>query len=49
LEQTARQNAIDDIRRAARLGGIAKDADQRAREQLKQLFQQLGFQQVEFR
>ena len=49
LEQTARQNATDDIARAARLGGIGKDADQRAREQLKQLFLQMGFEEVEFR
>lgn len=49
LEQNARQNATDDISRAARLGGIGKDADQRAREQLKQLFLQMGFEEVEFR
>lgn len=49
LEQNARQQATDDISRAARLGGISKDADQRAREQLKQLFLQMGFEQVEFR
>ena len=49
LEQTARQNATDDIARAARLGGIGKDADLRAKEQLKQLFLQMGFEEVEFR
>ena len=49
LEQTARQNATDDIGRAARVGGIGKDADQRARDQLKQLFHQMGFAEVEFR
>jgi hypothetical protein len=48
LEQTVRQNAIDDIRRAARLGGILKDADERARFQLANLFLQLGFESVEF-
>jgi hypothetical protein len=48
LEQTARQNAVDDIRRAARVGGIQKDADERARAQLTNLFKQLGFEQVEF-
>ena len=48
LEQTARQNAVDDIRRAARTGGILKEADDRARAQLKHLFQQLGLE-VEFR
>ncbi|MBI3853749.1 MAG: DUF4230 domain-containing protein [Verrucomicrobia bacterium] len=48
LEQTARQNAVDDIRRAARSGGILKDADERAQAQLKNLFKQLGYT-VEFR
>ena len=49
LEQTARQNAIDDIRRAARISGIVKDAGERARTQLTRLFRQLGFEEVEFR
>ncbi len=49
LEQTARQNAVDDIRRAARTGGILKDADARARAQLTALLKQLGFETVEFR
>jgi hypothetical protein len=49
LEQNVRQNAVDDIRRGARNGGILKDADERARAQLKNLFLQLGFQEVEFR
>jgi hypothetical protein len=49
LEQAARQNAVDDIRRAARLHGIQKDADERARALLKNLFLQLGFEEVEFR
>jgi hypothetical protein len=48
LEQTARQNALQDIRRAALSGGILKDADTRARAQLTNLFRQLGFEQVEF-
>src|ERR1022692_3649841 len=30
LEQTVRQNAVDDLRRAARVGGILKDAQERA-------------------
>jgi len=47
LEQTARQIAVDDVRRAARYAGILKDADERARAQLEKLFQQLGYQ-VEF-
>src|SRR5437016_1603188 len=49
LEQTARQNAVDDIGRAARTAGILKDADERARAQLTNLFRQMGFEQVEFR
>jgi len=49
LEQTARQRAVDDIRRGARTAGILKDADERARAQLTHLFSQMGYQQVEFR
>lgn len=49
LEQNTRQTAVEDIRRAARTGGILKDADERARSQLKNLFHQLGFEEVEFR
>jgi hypothetical protein len=49
LEQNARKNAVDDIARAARTGGILKDADERARAQLRNLFHQLGFEEVEFR
>jgi hypothetical protein len=49
LEQTARQSAIDDIRRAARNSGILKDADERARTQLTSLCRRLGFEEVEFR
>jgi len=48
LEQTARVNAIEDIRRAARSSGILKDADDRAQAQLKYFFQQLGLE-VEFK
>jgi hypothetical protein len=44
LESSARQNALDDIRRAARTSGILKDADERARAQLTSLFHQLGFE-----
>jgi hypothetical protein len=47
LEQNARQQAIDDIRRAARTGGILKDAEDRGRAQLRNLFEGLGFE-VEF-
>ncbi len=49
LEQTARQHAIDDIRRSARDSGILKEAEDRARAQLTGLFRQLGFQEVEIR
>ena len=48
LEQTARQNALDEIRRSARTTGILKDAEERARDQIKILFLQLGFEKVEF-
>jgi len=48
LEQTARQNAIDNIRRSARTSGILKDAEERARAQLTNLCRQLGFETVEF-
>jgi len=49
LEQNARRNAIDDIRRAARNSGILKDAEERARAQLIHLCRQLGFEEIEFR
>jgi hypothetical protein len=48
LEQAARLNAVEDIRRAARTSGILKDADDRARAQLKYFFSQMGFE-VEFK
>ncbi len=48
LEQTARQRALEEIRRDALGGGILKDADARARAQMTNLFKQLGFEQVEF-
>lgn len=48
LEQTVRQNAVNDIRRAARDGGILKAADDRARAQLRNLLLQLGFEKVQF-
>jgi len=49
MEQTARQNAVDDIRRAARTAGILRDANERAQIQLKSLFLQMGFEEVEIR
>ena len=48
LETTARQNAVDDISRAARMDGILKDADDRARLELALFLHQAGFEQVEF-
>ena len=42
LEQTARQLAVDDLRRGARSAGILKDADDRARAQVRNLFEQMG-------
>jgi hypothetical protein len=48
LEQTARQMAVDDIRRAARTDGILAEATQRAQLQLAAFFQQAGFERVEF-
>jgi hypothetical protein len=49
LEQTTRQYAVDDIRRAAQEGGILNDANDRARTELRTFFQQVGFETVEFR
>lgn len=48
LEQNVRRNAVDDLQRAARRGGILKDADLQAREQLGRLFRGAGFAEVEF-
>ena len=48
LEQTVRQMAVDDIRRAAREGGILKAADDRARAQLRSLLLRFGFEKVQF-
>jgi hypothetical protein len=48
MEQNARRQAVADLNRAARNGGILKDADERARAQLTNLFQMLHYQ-VEFR
>ena len=49
LEATARQNAVDDIRRAARTDGILDEADKRARLELELFLRQAGFEQVAFR
>ena len=48
LETTARQVAVDDIRRAARNAGILKDATERARLELAVLLNRAGYEQVEF-
>jgi hypothetical protein len=48
LATTARQDAVDDISRAARMDGILKDADERARLELALFLHQAGFDQVEF-
>jgi hypothetical protein len=49
LEQDARHQAVLEISLAAREAGILKDADDRAKLQLRVLFLQLGFKDVEFR
>lgn len=49
LEQAARQNAVDDIARAARKGGILNDAEKQAKVELGSFLKQAGFEQVEFR
>jgi hypothetical protein len=48
LEQTARQNAVDDIRRAARIDGILDEAGNRARMELATFLGKAGYQHVEF-
>ena len=49
LEQTARQNAVDDIGRAARTSGILDEAEKRGRTELENFFKRAGFERVEFR
>ena len=46
LEQTARQNAVDDIRRAARMDGILDEADKRAKLEITLFLQNVGFEQI---
>jgi len=48
LPQLARQQALDEIRRAARYSGIQDEADTRARASLKQIMEPLGVK-VEFK
>jgi hypothetical protein len=49
MEQEARRQALDEIRRAARANGILQDAEERARLQLTALAATAGFGQVEIR
>jgi hypothetical protein len=48
LETTARQNAVDDVSRAARADGILKEAKERAQMQLALFLSKAGFEHVEF-
>lgn len=43
LEQNARRQAVDELRRSARYSGILTDAERQAKAQLKLLFSNLGF------
>lgn len=49
LEQNARVEAVEELRRAASQNGILNDASDRARLELTALLYQLGFTSVEFR
>ncbi len=49
LEQSARQNAVDDITRAARKDGILDEAKKRGRAELENFFKRAGFERVNFR
>jgi hypothetical protein len=49
LEQNARMEAVEDLRRAASQNGILADATERARVELTALLYQLGFTEVEFK
>jgi hypothetical protein len=49
LEQTARRQAVEDIRRAARQNGILLEARQRAELQVKTFLEQAGFEEVQFK
>lgn len=48
LEQNARRQAVDDIRRTARNSGILKDARERAQVQIGNLLGHLGYLEIEF-
>ena len=49
LEQSARRQALGSLRSAAHRYGILKEAEDRLRDQLTVVFQQLGFEEVEIR
>ena len=49
LEQNARIQAVEDLRRAAAQNGILTDATRQATVELTALLHQLGFTGVEFR
>jgi hypothetical protein len=49
MEQTARQEAVEEVSLAAREGGILKDADTRAKTELETFFKRAGFESVVFR
>jgi len=48
LETSARQNAVDDLKRAARQEGILNDAIEHAHLELALFLHQAGFEQVKF-
>ena len=49
LEKAARQYALAEIQRGARQGGIEREANERAREELTSLLRTLGYKEVEIR
>jgi hypothetical protein len=49
LEQSARRQALDQIRLAAGEQGIQREASERARVELRQLLGSLGFREIEIR
>jgi len=49
LEQNARKQAVGEINLAARNEGILKEADERAKIELKALFRELGYEEVKFK
>src|SRR5437868_930870 len=49
LEKTARQYALAEIQRGAWQGGIEREANERARDQLSVLLKTLGYKEVEIR